>query len=558
MDLSKYFSNASRLKMALFLAGLFVLSIVVFFLLRSGPESRMVQFRKWYRAESDAWRLASDFRREAADAYQHTLLYRIRGNELYRFQVLYAIRAADDALAGVEHSISSLPETERMAELCSAISGKWDQLARLMKHAISEGGRLPLILQQGLPAADSLMSQWRGYDTAELPEEPASPEVDGANLLAEIDDSVDALLEIASAHQSRHETLDLFSAANTYQALIFAFLITLGGALAWMQLRRSMHRSVARAGGLLGRIAHGELPEKVTERQVDFPELVRTSNSLIDYLESASRFATSIGAGDFDHPFQPRGATDTLGNALIEMRDKLFAAAREEKIRNWINEGHARINDILRRHPDDALKLGAELTTAMVEYLGASQGALFLYDDTSEQGGLEMVGAYAFHRQKQTGRRLAVGEGLAGQAFLEGKTIRIGHIQKEHFYISSGLGESRPSSILIVPLRDEVHVEGVMELASFQVFDDHHVVFAEKTAASIATSLKTARANRRTRELLAETREKAEEMRAQEEELRQNMEELAATQEQMERKNRELERVQQHIAGETAGSSIAQ
>jgi hypothetical protein len=558
MDLSEFFPEGSRLRRMLSLVGLLVFFATLFFLLRSGPESRMKQLRARHRAESEVWRLAADFRREAADAYQHVLLYKLRGNELHRFQALYAIRTADDALAGLDRSLSVLAETERMAELRSGIAGKWDRLARLLKHAVSEGGRLPLILQQGLPPADSLMSQWRGYDTVELPEDASSPEVDGAGLLVEIDDSVNAIHEISPVQQSARDTNGFFAAANIFHALIFAFLMTLGGVLAWLALRRSLHRSVAHAGGLLGRIARGELPEKVEERQTDFSELVRTSNSLIDYLESASRFAARIGAGDFDHPFQPRGATDTLGNALIEMRDRLNAAAKEEKVRNWINEGHARINDILRRHPDDVLKLGAELTSALVEYLEASQGALFLYDDTSELGSLEMVGAYAFHRQKQTGRRLAVGEGLAGQAFLEGKTIRIGHIQKEHFYISSGLGESKPSSLLIVPLRDEDHVEGVMELASFQVIEDHHVAFAEKTAASIAISLKTARANRRTRELLAETREKAEEMRAQEEELRQNMEELAATQEQMERKNRELERIQQHMAGGLAAGSISQ
>ena len=264
----------------------------------------------------------------------------------------------------------------------------------------------------------------------------------------------------------------------------------------------------------------------------------------LELMDININFAKSITQGDLKTSYKA-DKPDKLGESLMEMRDSLAEAADREAKEKFINVGLAEIGEILRNNTDNLDRLCEKVIAKLVSYMHINQGGIFILENHTEDGEtrefLVLKACRAYERKKFLEKKIAVTDGLIGQAVLEKDIIYLKEFPEDYINITSGLGEAIPTSLIIVPLQSNDKVVGCIELASFDEFSETDKEFLSKVGESIASTVISAQTNQQTKELLEQSKQMTEEMRAQEEEMRQNMEEMQATQEEMARNRKELE-----------------
>ena len=254
-------------------------------------------------------------------------------------------------------------------------------------------------------------------------------------------------------------------------------------------------------------------------------------------VQKLTGFIEAISSGNYSFDLNNSEEQDELNGTLTIMRDRLKKNAEEDQHRNWTSAGLAQAGEILRL--SNAQELYDSIIKFVVKYTNSNQGGLFVLADDEQEKQLELVACYAYERKKFLARKVGIGQGLIGQCFLEKEKILLVEIPPDYVNITSGLGAANPSCLLIVPLKTNDVVYGVLELASFKEYKEYEIDWVERLTESIASTVASVKANENMKVLLEQTQQQAEEMKSQEEEMRQNMEELSATQEEMMRKERE-------------------
>jgi PAS domain S-box-containing protein len=257
------------------------------------------------------------------------------------------------------------------------------------------------------------------------------------------------------------------------------------------------------------------------------------------------RFVEKIRLGKIDSDYKVQSSDDVLGQSILDLRDNLKKNKEEEEKRrkedqqrNWVAEGLAKFGDILRKDTDNIEELSYNLVSNLVKYINANQGAIFIIEDEIEADKhLKMTGCYAYERRKFADKRVEWGEGTISAAILEQETIYMTDVPESYVNITSGLGEATPKCLLVVPLKFNDEVHGVIEIGAFHQIEKYIVEFVEKVAESVASTISNVKINTRTSKLLRESQKQAETLASQEEQMRQNMEELQATQEEAARQS---------------------
>jgi CHASE3 domain sensor protein len=283
----------------------------------------------------------------------------------------------------------------------------------------------------------------------------------------------------------------------------------------------------------------GELGKQINENQV-------IENSISNF-KAATEFISEVSNGNFGVDWNgitsdnEKLNTKNLAGELIQMRDRMKTIKAQDEIRNWTAEGLAKFSDVIRQNQQNIQGLSYDILVYITKYMNAQQGCLFVLTEDLEDGHelLEMTACYAFNRKKHITKKLEIGQGVIGQAYLEGSSVLLTDVPNGYTEITSGLGEGTPTCILVVPMKYNEKIEAVIEIAGFEKFEKYQVEFMEKVGEITASTLGSVKNTEKMQHLVNQFKSQTEQLKAQEEELRQNMEEMEATQEALRRQDKE-------------------
>ena len=200
------------------------------------------------------------------------------------------------------------------------------------------------------------------------------------------------------------------------------------------------------------------------------------------------------------------------------------------------------------------MTVARQILNELAPLVNAHHGAFFMADYEGDRQVLKLFAAYAYQDQTTVSTTWQFGQGLVGQAALEGKRIVMAKVPNDYVRITSALGTGTPHSIVVVPILFEGEVKGVIELASFEPFSGIQLAFLDQMLESLGIVIATIEATMRTDELLRQSQSLTEELRNQQNELQQTNEELEEKAHQLteqkgevEKKNRQVELARQEL-----------
>ncbi|MDQ3979186.1 MAG: HAMP domain-containing protein, partial [Actinomycetota bacterium] len=266
------------------------------------------------------------------------------------------------------------------------------------------------------------------------------------------------------------------------------------------------------------------------------------AGNLTTQVRAIADVATGVTRGDLtrtitvDAPGEVGELKDNINQMISNLRE---TTARNEE-QDWLKSNLARIGAVLQGHRD-VDTVSRLIMSELTPLVGAQHGAFFMADaDADGSTVFRLSAGYGFRAHKGVATSYAEGEGLVGQAAVEGKPILLTNVPKGYVKIGSALGEAAPANIVIYPVLFEEQVLAVLELASFRAFSGINMAFLEQIVETVGVVLNTILATMRTEELLKQSQTLTNELQKQQSELQHTNAEIELARRELEERAEQL------------------
>tara|TARA_R100001369_G_scaffold29172_4_gene52560 strand:+ start:36020 stop:41959 length:5940 start_codon:yes stop_codon:yes gene_type:complete len=307
------------------------------------------------------------------------------------------------------------------------------------------------------------------------------------------------------------------------------------------QMASNLTSQVRDIAGVSTALARGDFSRKIdVEVRGEVQELKNNINAMVDSFTTIVKAANTIAEGNFAIEMPLRSEADQLGIALNSMTENLKRISEENENEAWIKTGQAGLNDRMRGE-QDLVTLSKNIISYLTKYLNGQVGVIYLAEKEKDKKQLRMTASYAFTQRKSLKTTFEFGESLVGQAALEKEAIVLSAIPQDYISVSSGLGDRSPKNILVQPFIIDGEVKGVIEIGSFEPFNDNQLELVRSVGENIAITTNSSVDREKMRDLLEESQRQSEELLNQQEKLQIQSQELQMANEDLESKTKDLE-----------------
>ncbi|HWT13715.1 MAG TPA: HAMP domain-containing protein, partial [Allosphingosinicella sp.] len=270
--------------------------------------------------------------------------------------------------------------------------------------------------------------------------------------------------------------------------------------------------------------------------------------NLTNQVRSIAEVATAVTKGDLTRSIavEASGEMAALKDNINEMIRNLKDQTLKNAEQDWLKTNLARFSRMLQGERDLAT-VSNLIMSELAPLVNAQYGVFYVTKREEDETKLELVASYGAESHDALKREFNLREGLVGQAAADKRPILLQDVPGDFIRIGSGLGHAAPANINILPALFEDDVKAVIELASFNDFNETHQSFLNQLMESVGIVLNTIAATMRTEGLLKQSQLLTQELQARQTELTRKQEELHATNEELQEKAQLLENEKRQV-----------
>jgi HAMP domain-containing protein/signal transduction histidine kinase/DNA-binding response OmpR family regulator len=270
--------------------------------------------------------------------------------------------------------------------------------------------------------------------------------------------------------------------------------------------------------------------------------------NLTNQVRSIADVATAVTKGDLSRSIavEASGEMAALKDNINEMIRNLKEQTLKNAEQDWLKTNLARFSRMLQGERDLAT-VSNLIMSELAPLVNAQYGVFYVTKREEEETKLELVASYGAEGPDHLRKEFRLREGLVGQAAADKRPILLKDVPPNFIRIGSGLGHAKPANVNILPALFEDDVKAVIELASFNEFNETHQSFLDQLMESVGIVLNTIAATMRTEGLLKQSQLLTQELQARQTELTTKQEELHATNEELQEKAQLLENEKKQV-----------
>jgi signal transduction histidine kinase/ActR/RegA family two-component response regulator/HAMP domain-containing protein len=233
----------------------------------------------------------------------------------------------------------------------------------------------------------------------------------------------------------------------------------------------------------------------------DMDEFGKALQKMVDNLNQRVFLTEQIANGHFDFELSDVAEHDRLGNSLKKMAHNL-------KIRMELRQAREELMNMMRGELE-LKELGSSIIGFLCGFLNSPVGVVYICAEDK----IEYLCGFAHVPDASYPPLVAFGEGLIGQAALDGDIKVQSDLKNNSMKIKSASFEQDANFVLVVPVLCNEQVQAVFEFGCNDKPQDYHVDFLSVVSESIAIALSVARSRLIMEELLNKTLEQAEDLK---------------------------------------------